>query len=121
MVASYAVERTLPTRMVSSCACATGASSASAAARAMRAGCIIVMAKLTSTLPASLALAVLVLQRKGPELLDRLADVGGLHQALERKLLCTHLALEVPGLHVEHAVGVDHSIRVARRPGIIVQ
>src|SRR3954468_12003801 len=70
------------------------------------------------SLPASLALAVLVLKRERPELLHRLADVGGLHQAFERKLLRAHFALYVPGLHVEHAVGVDRSIRVARWPRI---
>src|SRR5215475_4807846 len=74
-----------------------------------------------SPLPAYLALAVLVFEHERPVLLDCLADIRRLHQAFERKLLRAHLVLHVPSLHVEHAVGVDRPVGVARRPGIVMQ
>src|SRR5215471_206715 len=112
VVASCASERTLPTRTVSSCACAPKATSASAAQSRVRPN---------MALSASLQLAVLVLERERRQLRGRLVHVRCLHQTLERERARAHLVLEVPGLHVEHAVGVDRAVWAACRPWILIQ
>src|SRR5215204_3134768 len=63
-------------------------------------------------------LAVLILELEWSELLHRLLNVASIHQLLGGEVRVAHLVLAVPGLHVEHALRIDATVRIARRPGI---